>query len=158
MFKKIFELIIIAFGIVLFLLLAFIGYKNIVFNLSDFKQYENVVTFKGEMYTKRFYLNLMGSDKTFTLHRISKDYNDLLQEIEIGDTVRIYFQENEKANQFIEIIQLEKNETTVISKKENSFKYSIIFIISISAALIMLYLGYLRLKNKEFENPIPPFI
>jgi hypothetical protein len=158
MFKKNFELIIIAFGIVLFLLLAFIGFKNIVFNLSDLKQYENVVTFKGEIDTKRFYLNLMGSEKTFTFHRISKDYNGLLQEIEIGDTVRIYFQENEKAKQFNEIIQLEKNETILISKKENSFKYFIILIIGLSAAIFMFYFGYLRLKNKEFENPFPPFI
>ena len=166
MSEKIIGLFFLILGLGLFLLLSFIGYDNQKINLEDFTKYENIVTEKGvglryedrrNRNSKVFYVKLNGLEKKFGVYRMFKNYDKLLQDIEIGDQLKIYYIFNENKNEIvnIDVIQIEKGNDIILNKSEYQTRYRILMIIGILASLYMILMIFSLLKYGKVENGIP---
>ena len=162
MSKKIIPLIFIFLGFLLFSLVAFIGYDNAFAKLSDYKIIQNQVVEKGFSKTKKdskiFYFKVFQSKENFAVYRITKNYEELNNEINIGDKIKVYFQpSNPNSKDYnLDVIQIEKQNKVILKKSDNTIKYTIIMITGILAALFMIYAAFHIIKYGDFENPIPP--
>ncbi|WP_431242596.1 hypothetical protein ACQ9BO_22735 [Flavobacterium sp. P21] len=80
---------------------------------------------------------------------MSKDYNDLLQKINIGDKVKVYYQanSNEDENINIDLIQLEKDGKIIIDKIEYEQKEGSLLYIGLIAGFFILYISYRNYKR-----------
>jgi hypothetical protein len=143
---------------VIYFLLAYIGFKDQDINLSKCDQYENIITDKGVgiHYGNRgrksnvFFISLKGLDEDLGIYRMSKKYNDLLEKVNVGDRVKVYYRRNldedEKDNVNIDLIQVEKDGKILISKDEYEKKESMLIYIGLIAGIGTLIAAYAYFK------------
>jgi hypothetical protein len=105
-----------------------------------------------------FFIKLKNIEEKFGVYRFSKNYNDLLQLVKIGDTITLYFNEDsyKKRNINIDLIQIEKKNKIILPKSEYEKKEGSLIYIGIAGlvanAIIMYYnrKKYLKtIKNKS---------
>lgn len=159
MFEKIIGLLFLILGLGLFLLLSFIGYDNQKINLEDFTKYESIVTKKGVgIESKVFYLKMNGLEKKIGVYRMFRNYDKLLQDIEVGDQLKIYYKPNENKNENIniDVIQIERGNKIIVNKSEYQTKYRILMAVGIIASLAMIMMIISLLKYGKVESIIPP--
>lgn len=141
----------------LFFFLAYIGYEKQNINLSKQDQFESIIIDKGVDFhhgskgqkSKVFFISLKNLDENLGIYRMSKNYNDLLQKVNIGDKVKVYYQSNsnESENINIDLIQLERDRKIIIDKSEYEDKEGILFYIGLIAGFFLLYLSYRSYKG-----------
>ena len=141
----------------LFFFLAYIGYKKSNIDLSKQNKLESIILNKGidihhgsiGKKSNVFFISLKNLDENLGIYRMSKNYNDLLQKINIGDKVKVYYQSNsnKSENINIDLIQLEKNGKIIIDKREYEEKESFLFYIGLIAGFLILYLSYRNYKR-----------
>jgi len=137
---------------ILYFILACSGYEKQNLDLTKYAQYENVVTDKGidfhyGRYGRKsnvFYISLDGLDEDLGIYRMSKKYDDLLEKINIGENVKVFYQKssNKSNNINIDLIQVEKDGQILISKGEFEKKHSFVIYIGLIAGLGTLFLAY----------------
>ena len=165
MFEKIIGLFFLILGLGLFLMLTYIGYDNQKVNLNDYRTYENIVTEKGtglrydnrKKNSKVFYVKIKDLDKKVGVYRMFKNYDKLLNDINIGDKLKVYYKPNnyKKENINIDVIQIEKGKNVILNKDEYQTKYRILMIMGILASLYMILMIFSLLKYGKVENGIP---
>ncbi|ARN77106.1 hypothetical protein BST97_03350 [Nonlabens spongiae] len=161
MLRDVINIISILLGLLIFLFVAYIGFSNLNKDLSQYSYYENLIVTKevktSDNDSEIFSLRLKEVNNEFSYYRISEDYNDLQNSIDIGDRIKIFYDSNaDEKNPNSEIIQIEKNGKILLAASEHKTKYIILFIIGILSVTYMLYLGYRYLRKKSIENTIPP--
>lgn len=165
MFEKIIGLFFLILGLGLFLLLAYIGYDNQKVNLNDYRKYENIVTEKGtglrydnrKKNSKVFYVKIKDLEKKIGVYRMFKNYDKLLNDIKIGDKIKIYYKPNNYKNENIniDVIQIEKGNYILLDKSEYQTKSRVLMIVGILASLYMILMIFSLLKYGKVENDIP---
>ncbi|MNQ04244.1 hypothetical protein D3C85_169580 [compost metagenome] len=80
---------------------------------------------------------------------MSQNYNDLLQKVNIGDKVKVYYQANTNKDENINInlIQLEKDGKIIINKSEYEQKEGSLLYIGLIAGFFIFYLSYRNYKR-----------
>lgn len=144
----------ILFGLtsIIYFFLAYIGYGKQNLDLSKYTQYENIVIDKGIdiHYSSKgkesdvFFISIEGLNEDLGIYRMSKNYDDLLKKINIGDTIKVYYRpnSNEAENINIDLIQIEKNKKILISKDEYEKKESALIFIGLIAGIGTLFMAF----------------
>ena len=161
MLTKIINIFAALFGLLLFSILTYTFYENASKNLSKYSKIEKKVIDKGVTKSKNnkdiFYLQLSNIEKKFKIYSVTQNYNDLNNQINIGDNIKIYFEEsNSLENKYFEIIQLEKENQILINHNKHKFIYYGLAFLSLLANIYILLMLFEYLKYGKFENPIPP--
>lgn len=142
---------------ILFFFLAYIGYEKRNIDLSKQDKFESIIIDKGinihygskGQKSDIFFISLKNLDKDLGVYRMSKNYNDLLQKVNIGDKVKVYYQANSNKDENINInlIQLEKDGKIIINKSEYEQKEGSLLYIGLIAGFFILYLSYRNYKR-----------
>jgi len=161
MLTKILNLFAVLFGITLFSTLTFIFYKNASKNISDYQHIESNVINKGIAKSENdkdiFYLQFANDKKKFSIYSITQNYKELQDEINIDDKIKIYYEEsNSQKSNFLEIIQLEKENQIIINHTKHKLIYYGFTILCLLANIYIIFMFYHYLKYGNFDNPIPP--
>jgi hypothetical protein len=146
----------------IYFFLAYIGYKKQHINLNDYDKTESVIIDKGIEYrhgskgrkSQCFYILLRESFKKLGVYRMSKDYQDLLRKFNIGDTVTVYYRDNNNRSENINIdlVQVERNGQILLDKKEYERKESSLIYIGLIGGIVTILLSYLYYKRKIYPN------
>ncbi len=141
---------------------AFIaGFKSQNIELNKLHKISSIVENTGEIVRvgskgrpKVFFVKLAYLNKKLGVYRMSRNYNDLLSEISIGDSITAYYFEsqNKRENVNISLVQIEKNGKAILEKseyqnKESSLMY--IGILGIIANIIIYYRFYKKIHKKS---------
>lgn len=161
MFKKIINIFAVIFGLSLFSILTYTFYKNTSKNLSEYSLIESNVIDKGITKSKNdkdiFYLKLSNIEKKFSNYSMTQNYNELNNQIKIGDNIKIYFEDsNYVENKYLEIIQLEKKNQILINHNKHKLIYYGLTFLGLLANIYILLMLFEYLKYGKFDNPIPP--
>ena len=100
-----------------------------------------------------FYIKLKGLNKKLGVYRMSKNYDDLIKKINIGDQLTIYYfgNSNESENVNIDLIQVERDKVILIDKSEFENKESILIYVGFAGIIVnVLIFNYNR---KKYLNP-----
>jgi len=137
---------------ILYFFLAYIGYGKQNLDLTKYAQYENVIIDKGiGIYygnkgskSNVFFLSLNGLDEDLGIYRMSREYDDLLKKIKIGERVKVYYQKsnNKTENINIDLIQVEKDGVILIDKNEYENKESFLIYIGLLAGFGTLFMAF----------------
>lgn len=137
---------------ILYFFLAYIGYGKQNLDLSKYTQYENIIIDKGidihygskGRKSNVFYISLKDLDEDLGIYRMSKEYEDLLKKLNVGDKVKVYYRpsSNEKENININLIQVEKDGQVLIGKEEYEKKESSLIYIGLIAGIGTLFMAY----------------
>jgi hypothetical protein len=100
-----------------------------------------------------FYIKLENYDKKLGVYRMSKNYEDLIKKINIGDEVKIYFYENSNLteNVNIDLIQVEKKDTILIDKSEFEGKERFLIYAGIGGIIVNIII--LVYNRKKYFKP-----
>jgi len=96
-----------------------------------------------------FYIKLKGVDKKLGVYRISKNYDALFQKINVGDTLTLYYydNDNQRENVNIDLIQVERDNVILIHQSEYENKESIGIYVGIGGLIgTVLFFIYNRKK------------
>jgi hypothetical protein len=150
--KHILNSILFASTSILYFFLAYIGYGKQNIDLSKYAQYENVITDKGidihygskGKESNVFFISLKGLDEDLGVYRMSQNYKDLLEKVNVGDKIKVHYKENSNENENINIdlIQVEKDGEILIGKAEYENKESALIYIGLIAGIGTLFMAY----------------
>ena len=147
---------------ILYFFLAYIGYGKQNLDLSKYAQYENVIIDKGidihygskGRKSNVFYISLKDLDEDLGIYRMSKEYEDLLKKVNIGEKVKVYYRpsSNERENINIDLIQVEKDGQVLISKEAYEKKESSLIYIGLIVGIGTLFMAYRFYKYGSLFN------
>ncbi len=134
---------------ILYFFLAYIGYGKQNIDLTEIANYENVITNKGigirygskGKESEVFFIKLKGLEEKLGIYRMSKNYDDLLNKVNIGETVKVYYKpsSNKTENINIDLIQVEKEGYILINKTEYEKKESALIYIGLIGGIGTLF-------------------
>jgi hypothetical protein len=147
----------------LYFFLAFKSIKKLNKQLGDYEALTSVIVKKGIGFrrgskgkkTKCFFVYLENlQNQKLGVYRFSKNYTDLEDALQIGDTVSVHFidKPDRGENINIDLIQLEKNRVVVLPKSEYDNKEKRFVLLMITVGLVSILLGYLYFKREIFKN------
>jgi hypothetical protein len=128
-FKMTFLSVVLVALLGIMLILIYRGYKDQHIQLSNLERHTGKVISVGKTQRKAststvFYMQLEGLSERVGLYRISKNYDDLINDIKIGDKITIYFKAQNGEDLNIELVQIEKEGKIVLDKSEYIAKQS----------------------------------
>ena len=143
---------------ILFFLIAYVGFKEQDLNLKDYEKLTGKIIDKGIDFSysskgkkfKCFYISLDNlSNQKLGVYRFSKNYEDLEQSVNIGDSVTVFFidRPNNRENINTDLIQAEKNGKIILEKKEYEKKESSLIYIGLIAGIIFFVSSILYFKR-----------
>ena len=143
----IFSQIFVSFILLLFLLAFFSGLKDHNIDLLKTKKKSGIVeNFETETHLRNkgrkstdFYIKFIGLEKKLKVSRVLGNYDDLIEIIKKGDALTIYCDENKKD---FSIIEIRKDDETILSKSEDEHSSSIILILGVFGIISCLYIIY----------------
>lgn len=128
------------------------GFKQQNINLNDYDKIQNILVDKGIDYRhgsrgrtdECFYILLKNYDKKLGVYRMVKDYQDLLNKFNIGDSLTVYFRDNDNKteNINIDLVQVEKGNQILLDKKEYEQKESSLIYLGLVASIFTIILLY----------------
>ncbi|MDR2927211.1 MAG: hypothetical protein LBV41_03270, partial [Cytophagaceae bacterium] len=117
--KCLFVSILICLSSVIYLWVASLGFEAQNIRLEDYVSREDLVLWRGRDFkidsrtgkTPVFAIQFWGMDKKLGVYRMSRNYDDLLEEINKGDLLKVYYKSNDNRteNVNIDLIQIEKD-------------------------------------------------
>jgi hypothetical protein len=144
---------------VIFFFVAYIGYEKQHIDLSACDQFEGVIIDKGiDVHygskghkAKVFYISLKDLNEDLGIYRISRNYDDLLKKLTIGDRVKVYYlaNSNDRENINIDLIQVDKEGTIIIDKNEYETKEGSLLYIGLIAGFFIIFLLYRDYKYRR---------
>jgi len=130
--------ILIALTSLIYFFLAYAGFLEQNIDLSNYAQYEGVITARGidirhgsSNEAKVFFLTMRELKEKLGIYRMSKKYDDLLEKINVGDRVKVYYRPgtDKRENINIKLIQVEKNGEIAVVRKNLKKKKVYCFIL-----------------------------
>ncbi len=113
---------------------------------------------KGET-AEIFYIKLNDLNQRLTVFRTFRNYEALVQQINIGDTVTVYYYSYlyPKKNIDVTLLQLERNKVILIPKSEYENKESFLSYLSIGGLIgtVLFFLYNQKKYCRPKKNPIP---
>lgn len=154
---------------VIYLWVVALGFESQNIRLEDCDMIKSHVLWSGLDFqydskvgkSKVFAVRLYGMQKKLGVYRMSRNYDDLLNAIGEGDTLRMYYRGNgnRTENVNIDLIQIEKNGEILLDKKEYERKESALIYIGFAAMLLTYVTAYLyyygffsRKDNKKIRT------
>jgi hypothetical protein len=119
----------------IYFFLAYIGYSQQHITLGDLRQYSGTVADVGTKVRHSsknnatvFFINIQGLEETLGVYRMTQEYEDLLNEVTIGDNVTAFYLSRPDEDVNIDLIRIEKSGQIILSedewkKKESSLIY-----------------------------------
>jgi preprotein translocase subunit YajC len=155
---------------VVFIFLIYIQIENIYKPVDEYTQTTGTVEtvgvtiriswgYRAKYYTQVFFVRLVDNDTLYYFYRRDKKYETLIDRLDKGDKVIIYNYGYDKQQNMAEIIQLEKQNNVIISKREYDSKARILnlfFTISLIAYFYLLYRFSFRKKKRRHKNKKKP--
>ena len=142
----------------IYFFLAYIGFKNQNINLKKLNKHSGYVESRGLDFhygskgrkSKVFFIKLSDLAEKVGVYRMSKDYEDLYQQIDENDYLTVYLKKytNDSENVNIDLVQIEKNGKVVLNKTEFEKKESNLIYIGLIAGIGTIFLSYLYYKKK----------
>ena len=160
--KYIIQIVGFVFFSLLYIFAIYIGIEKQNINLEKTIKFTNTVENFGVDYyypnrgakSKVFYVKLKDLDQKLGVYRMSKKYNDLLQLFKVGDMITVFYygKSNKKENVNIDLVQIERNEKTLLSKSEYEKKESFMIYIGIGGLITNFFI--IRHYRRKFLSPI----
>jgi len=129
------------------------GIKDQNINLAKLKKFTGEVISTGERtrYSKQnakvFFVSLKGLDQLLGVYRMSENYDDLVKQIEQGDTLTVYYRSDSSNEINIDLVQIDKNGMTVLDKKEFEDKESTLIFVGFIGGLTFAGLSIYNYKK-----------
>ena len=98
-----------------------------------------------------FFVTLKGLPQMLGVYRMSRNYNDLLEEVKEGDLLTVYYNRGSSNQINIDVIQIEKNGRIILPKSEFEKKYFNLIPLGLIAGLLFVALAFYNYK-KYFIN------
>ncbi|MGB4774188.1 MAG: hypothetical protein WBP45_03375 [Daejeonella sp.] len=146
----------------IYFFLAYVGLKKQNLSLTNYDKITSVIVDKGIDYrygskgkkSKCFYIQISDIDRKLGVYRMTKNYDDLLDKFIIGDTVTVYYRDNNNTSENINIdlVQVEKREQILLDKKAYERKEISLIYIGLIAGVLTVVLSYLYYKRKILAN------
>lgn len=164
--KEIFALIFIGtlfLGLTLMMFtLAIIGYNNSHVDLSKVdscKGYvtdEAIVLKRGKMNLNVFYFRINGTNENFASYNIHQDYSKLVDNIKIGDDLKVYYKKTQSTDYNLDVIQIEKKGKIILPKNEfESKEYSLIYIGIIGGlAMLIIFIKFILMVKSKMNTSV----
>ena len=160
--KYIIQIVGFVFFSLLYIFAIYIGIEKQNINLEKTIKFTNTVENFGVDYhypnrgakSKVFYVKLKDLDQKLGVYRMSKNYNDLLQLFKVGDMITVFYygKSNKKNNVNIDLVQIERNEKTLLSKSEYEKKESIMIYVGIGGLITIFFI--IRHYRRKFLSTI----
>jgi hypothetical protein len=139
--KHILKTFLVLLSSIIYFFLAYIGYKNSNINLNQIDSKIGIVEkvgitqrigTKGEK-AKVFFIQLDNVEEKLGVYRMSKNYNNLIQNIKIEDKIKVYFKSkiDKRENVNIDLVQIEKGGKIILLKNEFENKQSFLIYIGL---------------------------
>ena len=136
----------------LYVLLIFIGFKGAI--LSGIVE-DRGIDFRYDSRHRRakvFFVKLEGENKKLGVYRTFRNYGNLLNNIHIGDSIKVYYYDNNNLteNVNIDLIQIEKEKIIILSKNEYKQKKIGLIVLGFFGVifnLILLYQSWKKYKK-----------
>ncbi len=127
---------------------TYLGFTKQSIDLSDYNKIESSILDKG-IESGCFFVSLKGLNQKLGVYRYTKNYEDLSNNLELGDTIKVYYKPHKnKLDINIDLIQMEKGNQLMLDKKEYERKYSIVMYVTLIGGIMILFLSYLNYKRK----------
>ena len=155
MFTKIINVFAILFGITLFSLLTYIFYNQASKDLSEYSQIEGIITNKGIINSKIFFLKLSNYPQNLAVYKMTKNYSELDNNISNGDKVKVYFTPSNSNKNNLDVVQIEKGIKILLSYNTHKTTYYFLTGITTIATLCIILMTVHYIKGNEIESLIP---
>jgi hypothetical protein len=151
--KKICYFVVILLSSGLYFALAYKGYKDQNVDLKTLKTYTGQISSFGETIrtsgkyrTKVFYVDIDGLEQRLGVYRMSRNYEPILNKLNTGDIITVYYKKQHPCDININLVQIEKNDTVLLAKEEYMKKESALIWIGLLAGIfsVLLSLWYLK--------------
>jgi hypothetical protein len=107
------------------------------------------VTKKYSVHQKVFRFKLDNYNYFFDAYRPSQEYSNLISNIKIGDSIKVYFRKWEDDNTATDIYQLEKYGDVLLDYKSYNQNFMFLGVFLILAGLFILAYGFLKFKRAK---------
>ena len=104
-----------------------------------------------------FYVKLKDLTKKLGVYRMSKNYDDLIKKINIGDQLTIFYygNSNQTENVNIDLIQVERDNLILVDKSEFENKECFLIYVGIAGIIVnILILNYNRKKYFKSKKSV----
>ena len=135
------------------------GLKNQNINLNELQIFKGIVSDLGETVRRSgkydadvFYIDINGLNQRLGVYRSSKNYSSLTSELNIGDTVKVYFKSGGPEDVNIDLIQIEKSRKVILNKKEYEEKQSFLIWVCAVATILTLLVAAWHFKKNMWTN------
>jgi len=142
--------IIISMPCLLWGLVIWMGFMNQNIDLNHLNKFEGEVIDRGTTIRKAkrirdpdasvFFVNVRGLNQTLGIYRMSGNYSDLIEKINPGDSITVYYKFQERTDINIDLIQVEKDGRVLVEATEYETKESSLIYIGFVA--LILNIGY----------------
>ena len=156
--KNFFTLSVLSFLSLIYLVIIWGGLNQQNIRIEETLELKGVVTNKGidnhigtkHKKTKCFFIKLNNLDHKVGVKRWFKGYDDLINTVNIGDTVTINYFDKYKPDENINIdlVQLKKQEVILLGKNEYEKGKMVYVYVCIFALIINFFLFYKTIKRK----------
>jgi len=138
------------------------GYWDSTADLNKVNKFEgtivdrDIVLKKDKVNLKVFYFKLEGLNDRLASYNIKQDYQKLIDNLNVGDKITVYFKKSESQKLNLEVIQIEKRGQIILDKADfETKKSSLIYIGTIGGTLMLgLFVG-LILKIRKVLTLLP---
>jgi hypothetical protein len=151
--KRIFYFLLILFSSGLYFFLAYKGYKDQKIDIRKLKTFTGQVNSFGETIRKSgknrpkvFYVDIDGLEQRLGVYRMSRNYESIINKINTGDIITVYYKDQNPCDVNIDLVQIEKNYEVLLDKKEYMKKEASLIWIGLLGGFfsILLSLWYLK--------------
>jgi len=140
---------------IIYFFVAYIGFENLNPDLNTLYTQSGIVVKTGKTYRHRsrnivyvFYFDIQGLNG-----RISSfiPIQNLAENIKSGDKIKVYFKEKLKTEMNEGVVQIEKNEHIIYSKKQYEVHESIYIWVGLTAGILTVIYSWFYYKKKKFR-------
>ena len=134
----------------IYFLLAYKGFSSQFIDINTLGKFTGRVNERGVAERRSskhssdvFYLTLDGFPETLGIYRMEKDYSGLVDKIQPGDTVTVYYLRSKTdENINIDLVQIEKDGQIIVDQKEFKKKESALIYIGLIGGLFSVGLSF----------------
>lgn len=128
------------------------GYKNSKVDLIKADAYEGIINARGIKEipsdngdSEVFYFSLKGLNQELGTYHISRDYSLLLQELNVGYKVKVYYKKSSSSGINLDVYQIEKGNIVILDKEQFEEQGRAVIYIGVIAGITILLIGLWQL-------------